>query len=86
MLVSFIAFSGTVRQAIKSQSTTFVDDQIRIDQFRDSYVATGTGTLPEGYFLDPNGPIRHGSVTVFSGSVQVVDWKMPGTITLTRIL
>ncbi len=86
MLVSFIAFSGTVRQAIKSQSTSYVDDLIQMDQFRESFIATGTGTLPNGYFLDTAGPIRYGALTVYSGSVENIEWKQPGTITLVRTL
>lgn len=84
MLVSFIAFSWVVRQALKTQSTSFIDQIIQLDQFRELYMATGTGTLPDGYFLDPNWPIRYGSLAVFSGSIQSVDWRNSGALTMTR--
>lgn len=84
MLVSFIAFSGVVRESIRSQSTGYVDDLIKLDQFRESYLATGSGSLPVGYFLDPNGAIRYGSYNVFSGSVQTVSWTRSGTLSFTR--
>lgn len=84
MLLSFIAFSWVVRQSLKSQSTDVVDQMIQLDQFRDQFAATGTGSLPNGYFLDPSWPIRHGAVTVYSGSIQSVDWTKSGTLTLTR--
>jgi len=84
MLVSFIAFSGVVRESIRGQSTSYVDDLIRLDQFRESYLATGSGSLPAGYFLDPNGAIRYGSYNVFSGSSQTVSWTKSGTLDFTR--
>jgi hypothetical protein len=84
MLVSFIAFSWVVRQSLKTQSTDFTDRMIQLDQFRDQFAVTGTGTLPNGYFLDPSWPIRYGGLTVFSGSIQTVEWTKSGTITLTR--
>lgn len=84
MLVSFIAFSGVVRESIRGQSSSYIDDLIQLDQYRESYLATGTGTLPTGYFLDPSGAIRYASYHVFSGSTQVVSWTKSGTLSLTR--
>lgn len=66
------------------QSTDFADRMIQLDQFWDQFAATGTGSLPNGYFLDPSWPIRYGSSTVFSGSIQTVEWTKSGTITLAR--
>lgn len=84
MLVSFMSFSGVVRESIQIQASSYIDDLIQFDQFRESYIATGTGTLPPTYFFDPNGPIRYDSVIVFSGSTQSVDWHQSGSLILSR--
>lgn len=84
MLISFISFAGVVRESLQMQSSSYVDDLIGFDQFRESYIATGTGQLPATYFFDPNGPIRYGAVTVFSGSTQSVIWNQSGSLVLSR--
>lgn len=73
-----------MRESLQLQSSSYVDDLIDFDQFRESYLATGTGQLPATYFFDPIGPIRYGAVTVFSGSTQSVIWNQSGSLVLSR--
>ena len=66
MIASFMLFSGVVRDSIRSHSTSAIDDAIAVDEFRESYRATGTGYLPKGYALETTSNVDYKTATVLS--------------------
>jgi hypothetical protein len=78
-LLSFAAFSESVKDAIRTRFSASTEDWIALDDYSRAIRSTGTGVLPDGY----SSSLIQGERVVYSSSTEQISWISSGSLSIT---